>query len=46
MVWVALNDAHSAIVESTPQQVEDICPLGHYVALYCSTFSMDITLHT
>ena len=46
MVWVALNDAHSAIDESRPQQVKYICPLGHYIVLYCSTVFMDVKVHS
>ena len=29
MMWVALNDALSAIDESRPHQVQTICPSGH-----------------
>ena len=46
MVWVALNDVHFAIDESRPQQVESIRPLGHYIAMYCSTVSMDGKVHS
>ena len=45
MMWVALNYAHCALNESRPQQVKYICPLGYYIALYCSTVSMDGKVH-